>query len=56
VARCCLEAALTREESRGAHYRHDFPAQDDQRWMCSLRIELAGAGLALRRCEVAAVR
>ncbi|MFL6230260.1 MAG: L-aspartate oxidase [Pyrinomonadaceae bacterium] len=28
VARC----ALRREESRGAHYRVDFPARDDARW------------------------
>ena len=25
-------AALQREESRGAHYRLDFPEQDDVRW------------------------
>ncbi len=25
-------AALRREESRGGHYRTDFPARDDQRW------------------------
>jgi L-aspartate oxidase len=28
IARC----ALRREESRGAHYRVDFPARDDARW------------------------
>ncbi|HYG12257.1 MAG TPA: L-aspartate oxidase [Pyrinomonadaceae bacterium] len=28
IARC----ALWREESRGAHFRHDFPAPDDARW------------------------
>lgn len=26
------EAALQREESRGAHYREDFPARDDANW------------------------
>ncbi|QWU16353.1 L-aspartate oxidase [Paenibacillus sophorae] len=26
------ESALTREESRGAHYREDFPQRDDEYW------------------------
>jgi L-aspartate oxidase len=32
VARLMLEAALRRTESRGAHYRSDFPDRDDRRW------------------------
>ncbi len=32
VARCITEAALLRTESRGAHYRSDFPAKDDTTW------------------------
>lgn len=32
VARLVVEAALTREESRGVHLRADFPQQDDARW------------------------
>ncbi len=32
VARLMLEAALRRTESRGAHYRSDFPVRDDRRW------------------------
>jgi L-aspartate oxidase len=32
VARLMVAAALTREESRGTHYRSDFPARDDKHW------------------------
>lgn len=32
VATLVARAALWREESRGAHFRTDFPARDDERW------------------------
>jgi len=32
VATLIARAALWREESRGAHYRVDFPERDDQNW------------------------
>ncbi|HEY8503128.1 MAG TPA: L-aspartate oxidase, partial [Gemmataceae bacterium] len=36
VARLMIDAALRREESRGTHYRSDFPDRDDQRWCIHL--------------------
>ena len=32
LAQLMMNAALRREESRGGHYRHDFPETDDARW------------------------
>jgi L-aspartate oxidase len=32
VARAIVVCALAREESRGAHYRNDFPQRDDARF------------------------
>ena len=32
VSRLMIDSALTREESRGTHFRSDFPARDDANW------------------------
>jgi len=33
VALTVAEGALAREESRGGHYRTDFPKRDDENWL-----------------------
>jgi len=34
VAEVIVEGALARKESRGSHFRIDFPKRDDEHWLC----------------------
>jgi succinate dehydrogenase/fumarate reductase flavoprotein subunit len=47
AARLATHSALAREESRGFHYRSDFPKEDDARWLCHTLVRLEGAKLVI---------
>jgi L-aspartate oxidase len=48
-----LGAALLREETRGSHWREDFPDRDDETWARHIDITLSEGRLALRRQDPA---
>lgn len=47
VAEMVCRSALLRKESRGAHYRSDYPERDDQNWLRNVLISKTGKEMAL---------
>ena len=47
VAEAVTRSALHRKESRGAHFRIDYPHKNDERWRVATRIFTSAGGLQL---------
>lgn len=51
-AKMMLASALFREESRGLHYREDFPNRDDENWLCHVVIEQKDGKMSLSKKSI----
>ena len=56
VCEAVLRSALMREESRGAHYRSDFPERDDSNWKVNIHCTKRGEEMILFKLPVSKIR
>ena len=42
LSRCVVQGALLRDESRGAHYKPDFPDRNDEKFLKTTKASFTG--------------
>jgi succinate dehydrogenase/fumarate reductase flavoprotein subunit len=52
VAQMVCRAALERTESRGSHYRSDYPAEDNRRWLANIVLRKSQSGVHIETTPV----
>ena len=56
VCEAIIRSALMRQESRGAHYRSDFPKLDEEKWNCNIYCGIAGGEMVLFKQNVKEIK
>jgi succinate dehydrogenase / fumarate reductase flavoprotein subunit len=56
VCEAVLRSALMRQESRGAHYRSDFPERDDSKWKVNIQCIKRGEEMVMFKLPVSKIK
>ena len=56
VCEAIIRSALMRQESRGAHYRSDFPKIDDEKWNVNIYCKKVGSEMVLFKHDVKEIK
>jgi succinate dehydrogenase / fumarate reductase, flavoprotein subunit len=56
VCEAIIRSALMRQESRGAHYRSDFPKLDEEKWNCNIYCSREGGEMILSKMRVKEIK
>ena len=56
VCEAVLRSALMRQESRGAHYRLDFPKRDESKWKVNIHCTKKGEEMVMFKLPVSKIR
>ena len=56
ICEAIIKSALMRQESRGAHYRSDFPNPDDDKWKVNIYCRKEGRDMVLFKDKVKEIK
>lgn len=52
IAEACCKASLMRTETRGSHYRSDYPTRDDENWLSNIVVKKTKSGMKLTKTPI----